>query len=474
MADLDLCYLSATEALALFRKRKLSPVELIEALAQRCDETQGVVNAFTVTHFERAFEQARRAERKFVKGEAVRSLEGVPIAIKDLHPIEGEVTTNGSILCKDNIDKSTDPSVERLLKAGAILIARTTTPEFGAAAITHSPLWGVTRNPWNTGITPGGSSGGAAAAIAAGMTTLADGSDYGGSIRIPAGACGCFGFKPPWGRNPTDAPWNLDMYNHMGPITRTVSDGALMQNVMSGVHSRDIVSLRQRITVPAFDEPTDIRGWKIGYSLNLGYHRLEPDVERNTLQALKVFETLGATVEPIDIDWTSEVLAAFEAYSAAGFAASWGDTVLLNKYELSEYARARITYGLTVTMRDLAKVRRVQAGIYELMGPLLDRYDLFVCPTTASTRVPADHSPEAPVTINGKECPFRTWYLCCPFNMMGQLPVASVPAGFADNGVPTGIQLISRTFDDLRVFQAAAAYEKAQPWLHKSEVRPPL
>lgn len=471
--DTDLCYLSATSALAKFRSRELSPVELVEALIARAEEFQPHVNAFTHTFYERALTQAIKAEQSYAKGRGrVRKLEGVPVAIKDLHPIKGEITTSGSRIFATQRDSATDPCVERLLRAGAILLARTATPEFGAAAITHSPLWGVTRNPWNLAITPGGSSGGAAAAVAAGMVTLADGSDYGGSIRIPAGACGVFGYKPPWGRNPSVPPWSFDMYSHMGPITRTVADSALMQNVMSGVHPRDITSLRQRVTIPPIDSLGDVKGWKIAYDMSLGYHTVDSQVVENTLAALRVLEQLGAEVEPVDLGWTSEVLGAFETYSAAGFAASFGEHITLGRYELSDYARARIEFGLSVSLSELAKVRKVQGRMYDVMGPLLERYQLFVCPTTAVTTVAADHDPEQPVTIEGKACPFRAWYLCNPFNMLGQLPVASVPTGFAGNGVPTGMQLVARSFDDLAVFRAAAAYEHARPWLDQPQSRP--
>ena len=471
--DTDLCYLSAYAALAKFRARELSPVELVEALIARADQFQPHVNAFTHTFYERALTDAIKAEQAYARPQGrIRKLEGIPVAIKDLHPIKGEITTSGSRLFAQQRHTTSDLCVARLLRAGAILFARTATPEFGAAAITHSPLWGVTRNPWNLAITPGGSSGGAAAAVAAGMVTLADGSDYGGSIRIPAGACGVFGYKPPWGRNPSMPPWNFDMYNHMGPITRSVADGALMQNVMSGVHPNDITSLRQRVSIPPPEQLGDVKGWKVAYDMTLGYHTVDAEVVENTKAALRLFEELGAEVEEVDIGWTSEVLGAFEIYSAAGFAASFGEYAKLRRHDLSDYARARIEFGLSVTLSDLGKVRAVQGRMYDVMGPLLERYQLFVCPTTAVTTVAADHDPEQPVTIAGRSCPFRAWYLCNPFNMLGQLPVASVPSGFASNGVPTAIQLVARSFDDLALFRAAAAYERARPWLHQATNRP--
>ena len=203
--DLELCYLTATEAIAKFRTREISPVELMDAVIARCEAVNPTLNARTHTYFDRAREQARKAEAKYGQsGARLRPLEGIPCAIKDFHPMKGEITTFGSKVFEDFRPDNTAPTVERLQRAGAIVHCRTTTPEFAGSGSTHSPLWGVTRNPWNPDFTPGGSSGGAGAAVASGMTTVADGTDGGGSIRIPASACGLFGYKAPFGRNPLD------------------------------------------------------------------------------------------------------------------------------------------------------------------------------------------------------------------------------------------------------------------------------
>ena len=209
MNDLDLCYMSAGEALAAFRAKSLSPVELMQAVIARCESVNPSLNAFTYTFFERALEQAGAAEKRYAAGEA-RALEGLPLAIKDFHAVAGEVTTLGSKIFEHNRPENTAPTVARLLDAGAIMHCRSTTPEFAHSPATHSPLWGVTRNAWNLDYTPGGSSGGAGAALAAGMTFLADGTDAGGSVRIPASASGVVGYKAPFGRNPLDRDHPLD------------------------------------------------------------------------------------------------------------------------------------------------------------------------------------------------------------------------------------------------------------------------
>ena len=212
MSDQDLCYISAAEALKKFRDKTLSPVELLNAQWQRHQQIHERINAFTYTHFEEAMDRARKAEAKYANGKRTGALEGLSIGIKDENNIAGKPTSNGSLLMKDYIADTTSVNNERILRAGGLVHARTATPEFSCAGYTHSKLWGVTRNPYNRDLTPGGSSGGSAASLAAGTSCLATGSDIGGSIRIPAATCGLVGYKPPYGRNTDDVPFNLDFY----------------------------------------------------------------------------------------------------------------------------------------------------------------------------------------------------------------------------------------------------------------------
>ncbi|MFQ5985049.1 MAG: amidase [Alphaproteobacteria bacterium] len=475
MLDDDVCYMSAREVVTHFKTRKLSPREFMEAVIARSEKVGPKVNAYTHTSFDRALERAKGAEAKYTKTSArLGRLEGLPVVIKDLHPIKGEITTSGSKLFADHRDTFTLAHIERLFRAGAILLARTTTPEFGAAAICHSPLWGVTRNPWNLDYSPGGSSGGAAAAVAIGMAPLADGSDYGGSIRIPASCCGVFGYKPPYGRNPRPAPWNLDPYGHYGPITRTVADGALMQNVMSGIDPRDIATLRQRVTIP--ERLEGIEGWRIAFSIDLGYFEVDEEVQRNTRAAVEVFRDLGCEVEEVDLGWTSASLAAFDAHSGAYFAAKMAQYLPRGRYDMSNYACAVVEAGARVSTAAFYDALAVQAEMYDRLGPLLGRYNVLLCPTTAVAGVPAEHSPlDSDFRINGKRVPAHLqWVMTYPFNMLSQCPVATVPTGFAASGVATGLQIVGRSYDDVSVFRAAAAYERARPWLDKPDSRPRL
>ena len=268
-ANVELCYLSATDQLRLFRSGELSPVEVLQAQLDRMTAVEPVVSAFTDTFPDEALAAARAAEAIYRSrpGDA-RPLEGLTVAIKDEMDVRGQRNTEGSLIYKDRIATEDHPVAERLQDAGAIFHARSATPEFCSAWVTTSRLHGTTRNPWNPELTPSGSSGGSASALAAGMTTLATCSDIGGSIRGPAAACGVVGYKPPYGRNPDVSPFNLDPYCHVGPLARTVADTALMQNVMSGVHPRDIATLREEMTIPR--SFSDIAGTRIAWTLDVG------------------------------------------------------------------------------------------------------------------------------------------------------------------------------------------------------------
>ncbi len=473
MTDVELCYLPAIEVMKRFRKRSLSPVEYVNALIARHEQIEPKINATTYTFHDEALAQARKAEARFMRPDArLRPLEGLPVMIKDLHAIKGRVTSQSSKIFSDHRDTFTLPTVDRLLRAGAILLARSTSSELGIATVCHSTQWGVTRNPWNLTKSPGGSSGGSGAALAAGMTPLADGSDYGGSIRVPASACGVFGYKPPYGRNPQDTPGSFDSYCHYGPMTRTVADGALMQNVMSGQHRDDLTTLPGKVTVP--DRPGSIRGWKIALSIDLGYKQIDPEVERMTRQAAEVFRRLGCQVDEVALGWTTASVVPWEVQSKAAVAHALSPHLMRWRYDILADSVRDAEQGMTYSARDLLATHDIRAEMWLKLSPILDHYNVMLCPTLGVPSVAADHSIfDTEVVINGHQVdPYMGWCLTYPFNALSQLPVASVPSGVASSGVPTGMQIVGRPYDDVSVFRAALAFERTQPWFVAGAPRP--
>lgn len=466
--DLDLCYLTATDALAAFKARKLSPVEVMQAQIARCEAVNPEINAITYSYFERALGQARQAERRYTKKTGrPRPLEGVSVAIKDFHPVKGEITTFGSKIFEHFRPDYTAVTVDRLLKAGAIMHARSTTPEFAYSGNTHSPLWGQTHNPWNPDYVSGGSSGGSGAMVAAGMTTLADGTDGGGSIRIPASACGVVGYKAPFGRNPLDREHPLESLLHYGPLTRSVADAALMQNVMSGPHGDDLCSLPDKPIIPAKLEP--IKGFKVALSLDLGYVEVDPEVERNTRAAAAVFRKLGCTVEEVDLGWDWGVLDCWLTWWEGLFAGIAAQYLPRWRYEMDPFVVHLLDKGRAHDAARLYQCNLKRGEMWRKLQPIVSKYDVLLCPTLAVPAVKVDHDEfSTSYTINGKPVnAYVGWIMTHGFNLVSQCPAMSVPTGFARSGVPTGMQIVARPFDDLRVFRAAAAYEQARPWRNK-------
>jgi len=475
METSSLCYLSADDAIAAFAAKKLSPVELMEAVIARAEAVEPTVNALTYTHFDEAMDLAKKAEAKYAKGATVGTLEGLPIGIKDESEIEGKPVSVGSLILKDNVATQTSVGNGRILAEGGIVHARTATPEFCCAGITWSRLWGVTRNPWNPAFTSGGSSGGSSASLASGTSTLCTGSDIGGSIRIPASTCGLVGYKPPYGRNSDDPPFNLDFYCHTGPLARTVKDAIRLQNVMCGPTPRDITTLRPKLVLPTEYQP--IKGWKIAYSPDLGAFEVDTEVRKNTEAALDVFRALGATVEEVDIGWGPDILRSAMDYLEHLFGGYVSTLLAEHGDDMTTYCRAFAEQGNTSTAQKFVASLEVAGQMYQTLGPILEDYNLLVCPTTALAAVPADFdSTKDSVQINGVTVdPSLGWVMTTPFNTMSRCPVLTVPSGFAANGVPTGIQLVGRTYCDEDVFQAGLAYETALGgWFGDASKRPSL
>jgi Asp-tRNA(Asn)/Glu-tRNA(Gln) amidotransferase A subunit family amidase len=473
VTDLELCYLSATEAVEAFKAKTLSPVELMAATINRAEQVEETINALTYTHFDEAMDQAKAAEAKYANGEETGALEGLPVGIKDESDIEGKPTSIGSLILKDYVAERTSVGNQRIIDAGGIVHARTATPEFCCAGFTWSRLWGVTRNPWNPEFTPGGSSGGSSASLASGTSSICTGSDIGGSIRIPASTCGLVGYKPPYGRNSDDPPFNLDFYCHTGPLARTVKDAIKLQNVMCGPSPYDISTLRPKLVLPT--EYESIKGWKIAYSPDLNSFEVDAEVRKNTEAALDVFRSLGATVEEVDLKWGPHVLDAAMGYLEHLFGGYMSKLLAEHADEMTSYGRRFAEKSLGSTAQDFVATLEVAGEMYMTLGPLLEEYNVLVCPTTALPSVAADFDQtKDKVVINGKEVrPELGWVMTTPFNTMSRCPVLTVPSGHASNGVPTGIQIVGRTYCDEDVFQAGLAYETALGgWFSSPETQP--
>ncbi|MEX2201338.1 MAG: amidase [Dongiaceae bacterium] len=477
MTDLDLCYMSGSEALHRFRNRTLSPVELLQALIARAGQVETRVNALPMKHYDYALGEAKKAEARYMKTDGrIRPLEGLALAVKDESPIKGWRTTFGSTIYKDNIDKVTHPGVERLLKAGAIVHARSAAPEFSCAPFAHSKIWGITRTPWNLEYSCGGSSGGAGASLASGTTTLATGSDIGGSIRIPASMSGVCGYKPPFGRNPEGPPFNLDQYCHFGPLSRTVADAALFQNVVAGPHPIDIVSLRPKLRIPA--KLGDIRGWKIGLTVDYGCYDVEPDVIRNTRAAADAFRQAGAIVEEVELGWDREKIAAAGWAHFGAIFGTWVARVIAeHRDEMTDYAIHFGERAMATKKEEFLAGLEYEGEMYLSLGKLMQKYRILLCPTLPLPAVVAGESyvDRKPIIDNKPQESLLHWLTTAVFNILSRCPVMSMPSGLASNGVPTGLSIVGRTFDDVSVFRAARAYEtQAGQWYATADRRPKL
>jgi amidase len=459
---MDLHDLTATETLAGFADRTLSPVEVTAALIARAEAVNPAINALADRYFDEALAQAKLAEARWRDGTA-RRLEGLAVVIKDSQRVAGKRTTFGSLLFMDSVDELSDPMPERLLDAGAICLARSTTPEFCLLGVTHSRAWGVTRNPFDLSITPGGSSGGSSAAVAAGIAAVGTGTDIGGSVRIPAACCGLVGFMPPRGRNPHGYPANLDPYDHCGPLTRSVQDAALMQSVTAGPHPNDLFSLRDNVVLPT--EAGSVRGMRIAVSMGLGCYRVDPGVRANTLAFADALRGLGCTVEEVDIGWGPWIEdGAMRWYGAMHMARSLIPLEDADGDRMTGYARSFAAHARATTADDGPKAWDAVQRMYGTLGPILQQFDALICPTNALPAVPADQDPAtATLMIDGAPVhPENGWVMTWPFNMMSVLPVMTVPTGRV-RGVPTGVQIVGRSYDDATVFRLALAYQAAAP-----------
>ena len=460
----SLCYLSASEAIEKFRSRKLSPIELLDAVIERAESISASVNPFADKYFDEARERARKSEQRYQKGNP-RRLEGVPLLVKDSSAIKGIRATVGSLMNAERIDDHTDPAVERLMRSGANFFARATCPEFCWLFACHSRLWGVTRNPWRLDISPGGSSGGSAAALAAGATTIATGSDSTGSIRQPAAQCGVVGYKSPYGRNPLDQHSSFDPYVNVGPMTRSVADAALMQNVMSGYHPLDHNSLKNRVTIPR--DLGDLRGRRFAFSMDLGHYLVVDDVRREINATLDCLRDAGAQIDEIDIDWASEAIRLAHFSEEFIFAGMLGDAMKNHADKLSDYVPELYQTASSVTADDYRRCLQVAGQVWnDHFGPMFAKYDGLLTPGVSCPEVPAENWQKDIIIVDGVEITDTDTAMTALFNMFNRCPVLSVPSGMTDRGLPVGIQIVGRPYDDVTTFHVGQAIENRRPWAY--------
>ena len=470
MDNLEICCMSATELRRAIGAKRLSPVEIMDAALERIDKINPRVNAYCTVVAESARKEAKKAEQKVMNKEPLGKLHGLPVSIKDLIFTKGIRTTGGSKMYENFVPEQDAIVVERLKNAGAIVIGKTNTPESGWVATTNNPLFGPTRNPWNTDKTPGGSSGGAASAVAACLGPIAIGSDGGGSIRIPSSFCGVFGLKPSFGRVP-QWPGFSGLWEGLsvtGPITRTVHDAALVLDVITGYDARDMYSVPQAAAQYLTDLHGELKGMKLAWSSNLGYAVVDKEVLKLTESAAKAFTEFGCEVDEVspDVDSPEE---AFSTQIAAAVCASLYDKLETWGKDFDPRLAHYVESSIGIPAIDYVNARMKHIEYYQKMRTFFEKYDLLLTPTLA---VPAFNIPYyGPKEINGQKVAPLAWLpFTYPFNITGQ-PAASVPCGFTSGGLPVGLQIVGRKFDEVSVLKAAAAFEKARPWANKY---PPL
>ncbi|MDR3371871.1 amidase family protein [Rhodoferax sp.] len=457
MHDEDLCYISATEALTRFRNKELSPVELLEAQLRRAKRVEPTVNAFCSMRSDAALIAAKEAEKIYsTTPQLAKPLTGIPTVLKNEHRLIGEHTDQGSLLFGAEVDSENAPITQRLLDAGTVIHARTNVPEFFVAMFTRSKRYGVSRNPWNPAYTTGGSSGGSGAALAAGLTTLASGSDIGGSIRVPAAYCGVVGLKPSYGRVPESSMFfAMNHHNHNGVLTRTISDCALMFNAVNGPHRVDPTTIKPRIELSPI--PSSVRGMRIALSIDLGYFKVAPDVERNTRLAAQHLRDQGAHVEEINLPWSADVRTAFTHALVYPLGHSLLKLIDGQEDKVNDYVIAMAHMSESITLDDYLASFDMLTSMHNSMQDVFESFDAMICPTLADNRWPAEgtESPHYDLMQKG---------MTYPFNMLSRHPVLSVPSGFAMHGVPTGLQIIGPTYEEDTVMRIGAAMERAINW----------
>jgi aspartyl-tRNA(Asn)/glutamyl-tRNA(Gln) amidotransferase subunit A len=476
MPQTDIAYRSAAELAGLIRSKQLSAVEVMRATLERADRVQRVLNCFITICHERALGDAAEADAAIARGDAIGPLHGVPLHVKDLVNTAGVRTTFGSLMHEHNVPKADSVAIARLRKAGAILFAKTTTPEFGHMVWTEAPLFGRTCNAWDATRTSGGSSGGAAAACAAGVGPLAIATCAGGSTRIPAACNGVVGFKQSLGLVPHDtAPEAFNNMSYITPTTRTVLDTALMLEAMAGWHPADPHSYGMSAAgcVEAAHARGDLKGVRIAWRPYLGNTVIDQEVLEMCEDAADALGDLGGVVEPMGDDMEpTEPL--WLVLSTALWNARFADALPEWRDRISPTLLRQMERGHNHSAEMLAKASLERTRIYRQIQSWFDRFDIIAMPTLTRTALPIQERLFEPIEIEGKpvDTVRKAWYpYTHPFNLSGN-PAVTLPAGLHSDGLPVAIQLVGRRGEDAGLLRAAALFEQARPWA--AHLRPPI
>lgn len=475
--------LSATEALEAFRDKTLAPSELLASVQQRIEDVDQVgeqpINAITET-LAGASSAAERADAYFVAGTTeplgigVEALMGLPVVTKEKHFLQGHSISEGLNARAKNISPVTHPLVERVQSAGGIVVARSASPEFSCATVTHSPQWGVTRNPWNRQYSPGGSSGGAGAALAAGYSPLATGSDIAGSTRIPAGYNGVVGYKAPYGRVPGAGPMAADWYRGDGPMARTVADTALLYNVMAGIDSTDHATVPGAGAVPlGLPEGAEwFKGRKIGLTANLGGYEVDQYALGAIEQTQKLLEGAGAQLVEVELNWNS---AHIRDVTMAHFGHLLADSMVASLQEHNgqpaDYTRRFIQDAKNAArhMTLWETISAEHALQLQLAEQLMD-VDVLIAPVSAVSTLDADASYLEGLAFENAQGQSvyleHYWqaHMTVPFNINNRCPVLAMPGPAQDAPLPVGVQFVGKAFDEATVFKAGYAFEELSPF----------
>ncbi|MBF5004979.1 amidase [Diaphorobacter sp. NR2-3-3-1] len=457
---------SATDLATAIRHRQLSPVEVTESVLQRITELQPTLNCFITVCAERALQEARVAEAALMSGDApLGALHGVPFSVKDIVNTEGVPTTFGALPMRANVPAQDAVSVARLRMAGGILVGKTTTPEFGSKGFTDSPLFGVTRNAWSAHHTSGGSSGGAAVAVAAGMAPLAVATDGGGSTRIPAACNGVVGIKQTIGVVPHSQAQDLfGNQTYVTPTTRNVRDTALMLDVMSGAHACDPWSQGRAATacLPALQNlPPDLKGRRFRYNLAPEGQRASAEVEQRFMQVLDLIRSLGASVEPFDAQLKIEPI--WRTVNHTVWRARFSQLVAQHRDELSATFVRQIESAAHYSAIDYQNAMFARSRLFQTVQSWFEHCDFVLTPTLSRTALPLGTDIFDTMEIDGTELEDirANWYpWTMPFNMTGH-PAISIPCGFGEHRLPMGLQIVAPMFADTAMLQTAAQLEAA-------------